>query len=105
MVRLRGHNQPVSFRTGRVNGNRAKPAPKPRPRRGIDPDALAETLARFEAERLEAEAAERRKAAERDAAGDQLAEPERLANGTCHTCGRQVTGERRYCGPCLAKRL
>lgn len=24
--------------------------------------------------------------------------------GECHTCGRAVTGERRYCGPCAAAR-
>lgn len=23
--------------------------------------------------------------------------------GTCHGCGKKVTGERRYCGPCAAK--
>lgn len=33
--------------------------------------------------------------------GDQrLASP----NGACHSCGRAVTGERRLCGPCLARR-
>ena len=26
----------------------------------------------------------------------------RVAIGLCHDCGRAVTGERRYCGPCLA---
>lgn len=26
------------------------------------------------------------------------------ATGRCHTCDRAVSGERRYCGPCAAKR-
>jgi len=25
-------------------------------------------------------------------------------NGTCHECGRPVSGERRYCGRCAARR-
>lgn len=24
-------------------------------------------------------------------------------NGQCHDCGKTVTGERKFCGPCLAK--
>lgn len=25
-------------------------------------------------------------------------------NGTCHTCGKRVVGERRFCGLCAARR-
>lgn len=25
-------------------------------------------------------------------------------DGVCHECGRAVSGERRFCGPCLARR-
>lgn len=30
---------------------------------------------------------------------------ERVATGSCHECGRAVSGERQFCGPCLARRL
>lgn len=26
------------------------------------------------------------------------------STGRCHACKRAITGERRYCGPCLARR-
>lgn len=26
------------------------------------------------------------------------------ATGLCHTCERPISGERRFCGPCLARR-
>lgn len=28
----------------------------------------------------------------------------KVVTGHCHTCDRRVSGERLYCGPCLAKR-
>lgn len=37
--------------------------------------------------------------------GAKPATPNRVkATGRCHTCDKAVSGERRYCGKCLAKR-
>lgn len=32
------------------------------------------------------------------------ATPDRVVTGSCHTCGKWIPGERRYCGQCLRKR-
>lgn len=68
---------------------------------------IAEALA--EAERAEKERQEQERAREtapatprqRTRSGYQRT----TVTGYCHTCDRPVTGERRYCGPCMAERL
>ena len=69
---------------------------KPKGRRGpkpypIDPDAVAEALADLDA---------RASAPKPIPTGGGSTLP---AIGRCHDCNRTVSGERRYCGPCLAK--
>lgn len=65
---------------GPVEYRRSRRAPEPRPDSGIayDQDLLA--------------------ALREPGRGNHLP-----AVGACYDCGREVSGERRYCGPCLAK--
>ena len=63
------------------------PAKVPKPRREIDPELLAKALAV-------------------DPALDERRGSNALpATGRCHTCDRAISGERRYCGRCLAGRI
>lgn len=64
---------------------------------GVDLDALAEAKALLD-EQAEALIVQRHRGAP--------AKPKPTdTNRLCRTCGRDVTGERIYCGPCLAERL
>lgn len=69
----------------------AKPEPgRRKTAKVIDQDALAAAKAE-----LDAQAAQPRPIK----TGNDLP-----ATGHCHTCDRPISGERRYCGPCLARR-
>ena len=74
-------------------GKRAKARPPKQPKTVIDRDALALVKAGFEAERVAAEVERRRKVSD----GRTLP-----VTGRCHDCDRPVSGERRFCGRCLA---
>lgn len=83
----------ASFRVGR-KAKADKPMKPPAQRRStkvIDDDAL--DAAKSELDATAADPA-------RLTTGNTLP-----ATGHCHTCDRAVTGERRYCGPCLARRI
>jgi hypothetical protein len=90
MIRETRNRDQIYHHGTRVNSDRpAKPAKPPKVVE-IDADALAAAKADLDAK---------------------AAEPSRLktgndlpATGRCHTCDRAVSGERRYCGPCLARR-
>lgn len=83
------------LRTGNPpRGTKRKPAPPPkRPKTVIDEEALAAIKIRFEEERVEAE-----KQRARTTGGGRVL----TATGHCHDCGKAITGERRFCGRCLA---
>ncbi len=67
----------------------------------VDPAVLASALA--EAERRAMELAEARAAAR--LRPPTKARERKVVTGRCHTCDRPITGERIYCGPCLATRM
>ena len=72
-----------------------RPATQPKPRRevAIDTDALAAAKAE-----LNERAAGRLPVV---TTGSNVLP----ATGACHGCERPVSGERRFCGPCMARRL
>lgn len=81
------------FQRGQKVGSE-RPAAQPKPRRevAIDTDALAAAKAK-----LTEQAAGRVPIV----AGGSNRLP---ATGECHECERPVSGERRFCGPCMSKR-
>lgn len=56
----------------------------------VDQQVREIALAKAEKERVQAESAKYVR---------------RVCTGRCHVCDRPITGERRYCGPCMANRL
>lgn len=73
----------------RVKGERPAKPEKPRKPVEIDREALAEVLSTPAPE------------PPRETRGANHLP----ATGLCHQCDRPVSGERRFCGPCLAKRI
>lgn len=84
-----GCTVPVSPRKVLDVKRRAKAAPKPEraPSKVIDREAVAAVLA------VDAGPSSARR-------GSNVLE----ATGHCHTCDRRISGERRFCGPCAARR-
>lgn len=89
-------NSRVQMRGGRVNDRPVK-SKKQRPRMEVDREAVAALAEQFEAERMAAEEERARKIAGQSSPGTALS-----PTGRCHDCGKAVTGERRFCGLCLA---
>lgn len=71
---------------------RMKPVRRRKPVQ-IDADALAAVKADLDAQQAALEAPKPVEATKRG----------QTVTGCCHDCGRAVSGERRYCGTCLAK--
>lgn len=92
--RATSNRRRVTFIGGREDGIVTTPVPAPAP----DPllDEYATRHHRLPARDLIAEAM---------AAADAGAAPRPSPTGACHDCGRAVTGERLYCGPCAAHRM
>lgn len=72
----------------------APPRTKPGPKYVVDPELLQQAVRRLNADAL------------MPAAGHKVigrGTNTLPATGACHDCGRAVSGERRFCGPCVAK--
>lgn len=93
MTRSSNKHGLITYKTGQRAKEIRPTKPEPASRKTskvIDQDALAAAKAD-----LDAHAAE----PARITTGNTLP-----ATGHCHSCDRAISGERRFCGPCLARR-
>lgn len=80
-----------------------KPKPEPKaPRSIIDRDALDAALAEMDAKSGPMTLLADRRPERKTTSGQYV---RTTVTGRCHECDRPVSGERRFCGPCLARRI
>lgn len=82
----------MALRAGLVRPQRSSPGPSAKipDVTQLPPEVIAEVLAEVDARTLER---------------CQSLHVRPPVTGACHACGADVSGERRYCGPCAAERM